>query len=429
MNYSETLAYLLSHLPMYQRIGSAAFKKDLTNTLQLCEAAGNPQHKLKCIHVGGTNGKGSVSHIIASVLQQQGFKVGLYTSPHYKDFRERIKINGAYISETAVVEYVEKYQPLFETIQPSFFEMTVAMAFDYFASQKIDYAVIEVGLGGRLDSTNVITPLLSVITNISYDHTDMLGNTLEKIAFEKAGIIKENIPVIIGETHAESKPVFKKVAEEKNAPIHFADSIFQIVHSEIKNESHHITLRSMRSSDDYTIETDLQGNFQTLNVRTAFVALDFLRKNNFIPLSANSIYEGLKNVKNNTRFLGRFHVVQKEPLVIFDSAHNEAGLKALFDEINRFSFNKLHIVYGTVKDKELSKIFPLLPHNAQYYFCKADIPRGLDAGELQQQAFAYHLNSNTFSSVENAYKAALQNSLHDDLILATGSIFIVAEII
>jgi dihydrofolate synthase/folylpolyglutamate synthase len=429
MNYSETIAYLFSHLPMYQRLGSAAFKKDLTNTLALCEAAGNPHLALKCIHIGGTNGKGSVSHIIASVLQQQGYKVGLYTSPHYKDFRERIKINGQYITENAVVEFVQKYKPVFEAVRPSFFEMTVAMAFDYFNREKVDYAVIEVGLGGRLDSTNVITPLLSVITNISYDHMDMLGDTLGKIAFEKAGIIKDHIPVIIGETHPESAPVFTETATRKKAPIIFADKQFEIVRSTIQNGFHIIELRALTTADLYTIKTDLWGQYQTLNIRTAFAVARLLQKNKIIQLSDNSIFKGFEQVKQNTRFFGRFHLAQQKPMVIFDSAHNEAGLKIVLNEIKNLSYNKLRIVFGMVKDKDADKALSLLPADAIYYFCKADIPRGLDAQLLQQKAQLYGIKGNCYPTVEKAYQAALQEASDDDLILITGSIFVVAEII
>lgn len=435
MNYSETLQYLFARLPMYQRVGSIAYKKDLTNTLMLCNANDNPHEKLRCIHVGGTNGKGSVSHIIASVLQQQGYQVGLYTSPHYKDFRERIKINGTYIPEEFVCEFVAKNLTLFETIKPSFFEMSVVMAFCYFVQQKVDYAVIEVGLGGRLDSTNVIRPLISVITNISYDHMDMLGNTLAQIAYEKAGIIKENTPVIIGESHPESAPVFSQVAHQKKAPLFFADKFYDIISKTQENNSMLITLRSLQaeksfpSFENIVIESDLLGSYQCLNIRTAYTALQYLMSKPIIPLSIDSIQQGMKHVKENTQFFGRFHVLKSRPTIIFDSAHNEGGLRVLFEEISHMPHHKLHIVYGTLKDKDLSKTFPLLPRNAYYYFCKADIPRGLDSQELQQKAQSYEITGNTYPSVKAAFEAALQQATDNDLVLVTGSIFVVAEVI
>ncbi len=427
--YQQTLDYLFSQLPMYQRVGSTALKKDLTNTFILCEANNNPHEKLKCIHVGGTNGKGSVSHIIASVLQENGYKVGLYTSPHYKDFRERIKINGEYISEEAVVNFTETNKEIFEKIAPSFFEMTVVMAFDYFVKQKVDYAVIEVGLGGRLDSTNVIQPLLSVITNISFDHTDMLGNTLPEIAFEKAGIIKNNIPVIIGETNEETKPVFENSAQAKNASIQFADVSNNIskLTSDLLNGTT-FEFNNQRNSK-INFKTDLIGNYQLKNLNTALASIHYLKENNIIPINESSIENGIQKVKQLSKLIGRFQVLQSNPTVIIDSAHNEGGLKVLFKEIEQFSYKQLHIVFGTVKDKDLSKILPLLPKQATYYFCKANIPRGLESEELFQHAKKHNLNGNYFNDVENAYSTALNNANKEDIILVTGSIFIVAEVL
>lgn len=426
--YQQTLDYLFSQLPMYQRVGSTAFKKDLTNTLKLCEANDNPHKKLKCIHVAGTNGKGSVSHIIAAVLQSQGYKVGLYTSPHYKDFRERIKINGTYISETAVVDFVEKNRKVFEAIEPSFFEMTVVMAFDYFVKEAVDYAVIEVGLGGRLDSTNVIMPLLSVITNISYDHMDMLGNTLPEIAFEKAGIIKQHIPVIIGETHVETKPVFEKKAFEENAPILFSENINRI-------EEYSISIDGMRFSffrnntTEKKLITDLTGNYQLKNLNTALSALYFLQEKNIVAINDEAIEKGVSNIKGISGLIGRFQIVQKTPLTILDSAHNEGGIKLLFSELSAYKFETLHVVLGTVKDKDLNKVLPLFPKNAIYYFCKANIPRGLSAHELMLTANEYELIGTHYESVQLAYKNALKNAKPEDAILVVGSIFVVAEVL
>jgi dihydrofolate synthase/folylpolyglutamate synthase len=414
---------------MYQRVGSVAFKKDLTNTFALCEANNNPHKKLKCIHIGGTNGKGSVSHIIASILQENGYKVGLYTSPHYKDFRERIKINGTYISEEAVVTFTERNKEIFENIAPSFFEMTVVMAFDYFVKQEVDYAVIEVGLGGRLDSTNVIEPLLSIITNISFDHTDMLGNTLPKIAFEKAGIIKNNIPVIIGETNKETKPVFENTAKEKNACIKFADATSNVLklNSDLQvGTTFEYTDATLKKN---IFETDLFGNYQLKNLNTALSSLYYLKENGIIPINDSSIENGIQKVKQLSKLIGRFQIIQLNPTIILDSAHNEGGLITLFNEIEQFTFKQLHIVFGTVKDKDLSKVLSLLPNKAKYYFCKANIPRGLEAEELHNEAKKYSLNGNCLISVDAAYKSAILNAKENDIVLVTGSIFVVAEVL
>lgn len=426
--YQQTLEYLFSKLPMYQRVGSTAFKKDLTNTLKLCEVNGNPHLKLKCIHIAGTNGKGSVSHIIASILQSQGYKVGLYTSPHYKDFRERIKINGEYISEEAVVNFTEKNRKSFDLIEPSFFEMTVVMAFDYFVTQKVDYAVIEVGLGGRLDSTNVITPLLSVITNISYDHMDMLGNTLAEIATEKAGIIKSNIPVVIGETHVETEPVFIKKAEERNSEIIFSERINST--RKISQTFDNVKFSFLKNgANNIFYETDLTGSYQMKNINTALTACFYLKEKNIIAISEKAIETGIQNVKKIAGLIGRFQIINKHPLTILDSAHNEGGIKILFSELKEYSFNVLHIVFGTVKDKDLTKIFTLLPKNAKYYFCKANIPRGLDADQLKLTASEYSLIGESYNSVKEAYTAAQNMSEENDAILVAGSIFVLAEVL
>jgi dihydrofolate synthase/folylpolyglutamate synthase len=426
--YQETLNYLFAQLPMYQRVGSVAFKKDLTNTLALSEIANNPHEKLKCIHVAGTNGKGSVSHIIAAVLQTQGYKVGLYTSPHYKDFRERIKINGTYISEEAVIEFVENNKKHFEAINPSFFEMTVVMAYDYFVNQQVDYAIIEVGLGGRLDSTNIITPLLSVITNISYDHTDMLGNTLSAIAFEKAGIIKHNVPVIIGETHPETEPVFYNVAKEKNASILFAEKENEVIVLEKSWNNTNINFR-LKKETNFQYTTDLKGDYQLKNLNTALTALHYLNNNIIIKVDNEALSKGLKNVIGIAKLIGRFQVIDTNPLVIFDSAHNEGGLKVLMKEINEIANGELYIVFGTVKDKDLTKVLPILPKNAKYYFCKADIPRGLDAGELNNTACNYGLVGKVFKNSVEALNEAKKTANKNDIVLVTGSIFVVAELV
>ena len=427
MTYRQTLNYLLEQLPMFQRVGAAAYRSDLTNIIQLCDILGNPQNNLKCIHVAGTNGKGSVTHIIASILQEQGYKVGVFVSPHYKDYRERIKINGNYISKKFVTAFVEENIDKFKNINASFFEITTAMAFAYFKKEKVDYAVIETGMGGRLDSTNIITPLLSVITNISFDHQQFLGNTLPKIAVEKAGIIKQGVPVVIGETQKETKPVFQKKAKATSSKIFFADAV-------IKRKE---------------FKTDLKGSYQLKNIPTALMAIAVLKKEN-IKISDKAITKGLKHVAKNTNFIGRWMVMKKKPLIVFDSAHNEAGIRELKYEIRNTKreirntkyeirnkkyetrntkYEILHFVFGTVADKDISKVLALLPKNAKYYFCKANIPRGLNAEELKKQACEFKLKGAIFSSVKKALSAAKKNANKHDMILVSGSVFVVAEVL
>lgn len=406
MTYREAVHYLLQQLPMFQRVGAAAYRSDLTNIRQLCAMLGNPQQELKCIHVAGTNGKGSVSHIISSVLQEQGYRVGLFISPHYKDYRERIKINGQYISRSFVTRFVQNNIDNFRPVNASFFEITTAMAFAYFKEKKVDFAVIETGMGGRLDSTNIITPLLSVITNISFDHQQFLGNTLPAIAGEKAGIIKSSVPVVIGEMQKETAPVFETHAKAKNAAIYFADKQKEYPH--------------------YT--TDLQGGYQQKNIRTSLCAISVLQENG-VQISTKAIKKGLKNVYANTRFMGRWMIMQRKPLVIFDSAHNEGGLRLLLKELQNIRYKKLHFVYGTVNDKDIATNLKLLPKEAEYYFCKADMPRGLDAKLLQQQAGHAGLAGNSYKSVKSAYRTALKNARATDVVLVAGSVFVVAEVL
>jgi dihydrofolate synthase / folylpolyglutamate synthase len=434
MTYSETIDYLYQSLPMFHRIGSAAFKKDLTNTLELCRVLDNPQTKFPSIHIAGTNGKGSSAHITAAILQSLGLKVGLYVSPHYRDFRERIKINGDYISKKAVIQFVEQNRADFERIQPSFFEMTVAMAFDYFANEQVDVAVIEVGLGGRLDSTNVISPMISVITNISFDHVDMLGDTLPLIAFEKAGIIKAKTPVVIGEEHAETKPVFQKKADEMNAPISFASQIF--------------TLKPMQQDFDYTtfqvfknekevfdaLKVNVGGDYQAKNVATVLQTFDVLKTlpffNRFTEgVVDKAIEDGCLNLTVLTKFIGRWQVIGREPTILCDSAHNEGGLTLSMEQLNGLTFNKLHIVLGVVKDKDISKMLQLLPTEATYYFAKADIPRGLEAEILRGTAAEVGRHGKAYKSVRRALAAAKRSAISEDLIYVGGSIFVLAEVI
>lgn len=426
VDYKQTLDFLYAQLPMFHRIGPAAFKKDLTNTLALCEHLGNPHLKFKSIHVGGTNGKGSVSHMLSAICQASGMKTGLYVSPHYKDFRERIKVNGMYIPRKRVVDFVVQNRPAIERIQPSFFELCVAMAFDWFARQKVDIAVIEVGLGGRLDSTNVITPLLSVITNISYDHQNLLGDTLPQIAFEKAGIIKAGIPVVIGETHPESAPVFLQKAKEMGAPIVFADQHF---HAEERSEAHWESTEYEVFKDGKkefnALEVGAAGPFQAKNVATVLQAAAQLS------LSPQRVREGLKNLRKLTRFMGRWQVIGQDPIILCDSAHNEAGLRIAFQNIlqGKIQFQKLHIVTGFVNDKEVDKVLGLFPVEARYYFAKADIPRGLEARVLKEKAAVFGLQGRAYSSVPHALKAAKRAAASHDLIVVIGSIFVVAEVL
>ncbi len=405
MNYQETLDYLFKQLPMYQRIGKAAYKIDLSNTYKLCELLNNPENKFKSIHVAGTNGKGSTSHMLASILQEAGYKVGLYTSPHLKDFRERVKINGEMISESEVISFVEKHQMAFEQIQLSFFEWTVGLAFDCFATQEVDIAIIETGLGGRLDSTNVVSPEVSVITNIGKDHIQFLGDTLEKIATEKAGIIKPNVPVVVGETQLETRAVFQEKAEQLNSSIQFADAEVEL-----------------------TLETDLKGVYQQKNVKTSILVSAILQEQGW-KISKENIESGLLNVVNNTGLLGRWQVLSKKPLIICDTGHNEEGMRELVSQLKETPHNKLHIVFGAVNDKSIEKVLGLLPIEAYYYFCEANIPRALPIEELFEAAKLNRLEGEMCGSVENALKAARGNAETNDLIFIGGSTFVVAEVV
>jgi dihydrofolate synthase/folylpolyglutamate synthase len=405
MTYQDTVNWMFKQLPMFQNLGKTAYKSDLNNTIALVNHLNNPHYQFKSIHVAGTNGKGSTSHMLASIFQEAGYKVGLYTSPHLKDFRERIKINGKFISKQFVIGFVQRNRTFFETYNLSFFEMTVGMAFDYFSKQKVDIAIIEVGLGGRLDSTNIITPLVSVITNIGFDHMQFLGNTLEQIAFEKAGIIKNNIPVVIGETQYETKPIFIEVANKKNADITFADQ-------EVSE----------------TFESDLNGNYQFHNIKTV---LQTLKKvpNSYFSISKKHIKSGLLNVTKNTGLRGRWETLQLNPKIICDTAHNKEGLSYVVKQLGEEDFQNLHMVFGVVNDKDVNSIIPLMPKQAQYYFCKPNIERGLDAERLKQIFNDYGLKGNAFSSVEEALLDAKSKAEPNDLIYIGGSTFVVAEII
>lgn len=427
MTYRETLDYLYRTLPMFSRIGADAFKKDLTNTLRLCAALGNPHKKFKSIHIAGTNGKGSVSHMLAAVLQTAGYKTGLYTSPHLKDFRERIKVNGAMCDENFVVHFTERVMPLIKEIEPSFFEITVAMAFTFFAEQKVDVAVIEVGLGGRLDSTNVITPELSVITNIGWDHMNMLGDTLEKIAFEKAGIIKENIPAVIGETVPEIKPVFEKIASEKNAQIVFASEKKYISEWHYDHHLLNITVVDVSKDEHKTYRLDLTGIYQRKNIVTVLEAIHCLQTKGW-KISHEHIEKGLALTKKITGLHGRWEVIHQKPTVVLDVAHNIDGMKQLAEQIELTTYNDLHIIIGMVKDKEVEKILALLPRYATYYFTQAQIPRALPANELALKAASADLKGNIYGDVNTALKAALHHASEEDLVVICGSVFLVGEV-
>ncbi|MDB5148774.1 MAG: bifunctional folylpolyglutamate synthase/dihydrofolate synthase [Mucilaginibacter sp.] len=436
MNYNETLQYLYTQLPMFTRDGASAFKKDLTNTLELCRRLDNPQHKFKSVHVGGTNGKGSTSHMLAAVLQTAGYKTGLYTSPHLKDFRERIRVNGQMISEQTVIDFVENHKANFDEIAPSFFEMTVALAFDFFAKEKVDIAIIEVGLGGRLDSTNVITPLLSVITNIGWDHMNMLGDTLQLIAGEKAGIIKPGIPVIIGEFQPEVANVFIDKAAQNNSRIRFASEgwIAEKVKGEREKAKGSTELLEVHIQNKnsglktYDLALDLPGTYQLKNVKTVLSAVDELREQGFI-ISDDHIQKALSQVKTLTGLHGRWETISQNPLTICDTGHNPDGIEEVMKNIASVNYKHLHMVIGMVNDKDTGKVLPMLPKNATYYFCKPDIPRGLNAESMKAQAQAHGLIGKAYPSVKEALLSAQKNAGSDDLVFVGGSTFVVAEVV
>ena len=423
MNYQETIDYLYNTLPMFSRMGSAAFKKDLTNTLALCERLANPHKKFKSIHVAGTNGKGSVSHILAAIFQTAGYKTGLYTSPHLYDFRERIKVNGKMCEEEYVVDFVQRIKPAIEEIEPSFFEITVAMAFDYFAQQKVDIAIVEVGLGGRLDSTNVIIPQLSVITNIGWDHMNMLGNTLEEIAFEKAGIIKENIPVVIGEKKNETENVFRNIATQKHAPIYFAEESFSVSYYDFSNDRIEISIAGKNNTVTYQL--DLAGIYQTKNILTVLQAIEVLKD---WKISETHLQTALKHTKQITGLHGRWEVIHKEPTVVLEVAHKKDGIEQMLMHLQKLKYKNLHLIIGMVKDKEVDQVLQLLPKHALYYFTHAHIPRALDAKNLKEKGSHFSLEGNSFDDVNVAIQKALTNASKDDLIVVCGSIFLVAEV-
>ena len=406
MNYQQTLDYLFSALPMYQRVGNVAFKKDLTNTLKLCEVLDNPQHKFRSIHVAGTNGKGSSSHMLASVFQSAGYKVGLYTSPHLKSFTERIRINGQPIPEQNVVDFVARIQPTIDQIHPSFFEMTVVMAFDYFAEEQVDIAIIEVGLGGRLDSTNIITPELSLITNIGFDHMDMLGNTLQEIAFEKAGVIKRNVSVVIGESQNETTPVFTKKAKEMNSELVFAD-------------------QEPLNTSEYSL--DLPGTYQAKNIKGVLAAVNVLRKKGW-EISEEALAHGLANVRTQTGLKGRWQILSEAPLTVCDTGHNKEAFDYIIPQIESSSFEKLYMVLGFVNDKKLDTLIPRLPAQAQFVFCEAKVPRAMKLERIEELVSPFGLKADFVQGVNEAIALAKSKATKNDMIYIGGSTFVVAEI-
>lgn len=403
--YQETIDWLFTNLPMFQRVGASAMKADLTNITALCEYLGNPQTKFKTVHIAGTNGKGSTSHMLASIFQEAGYKTGLTTSPHLKDFRERIRVNGAMADEEFVIDFVNKHEQKIIDQKASFFEIAIAMAFEYFAQQKVDIAIIETGLGGRLDSTNIILPALSVITNIGLDHTQFLGDTLDKIAFEKAGIIKPNTAVVIGETTAETKSVFEQVAKDRNAEIIFAE------------EKHFQDLPS-----------DLKGSYQIKNKRTVLTAIEQLQKQDWA-ISPENIANGLLNVVKNTNLRGRWDILRQHPLIVADTAHNPHGLAEVSKQINEQAYNQLHLVLGFVNDKDVLSILNFFPKKATYYFCQPDVPRKYDIDELYKIIPEDIIDKHFFDTVEKALIAAKSNATENDMIYVGGSTFVVAEVI
>jgi dihydrofolate synthase/folylpolyglutamate synthase len=426
MKYNKTLDYLLARLPMYQRIGAAAYKPDLGNTIRIMDVLGKPHQKLKCIHVAGTNGKGSSSHMLAAILQQCGYKTGLYTSPHLIDFRERIRVNGKMIPKNYVEDFVEKYKTPFEAIEPSFFEWTVGLAFDYFVNAEVDVAIIEVGLGGRLDSTNVITPKACLITNIGFDHMNILGDTLEKIGKEKAGIIKPRVPVVISQFQIETAAVFNNIARDLKSPIEFADKNYKVLASKLKNGFMEVNILNKKNGAIQTYELDLLGNYQIKNLLGVLNMLEFIEKSGFL-LEEARIKSGLKNVSKLTGLMGRWQKVSEKPLIIADTGHNEDGIKQVLDNLKNIEYKRLHFVFGTVNDKDIFKILALLPKDALYYFVKADIPRALDEKILSAQAFVLNLLGTTHKTVAHGLKAAKKVYKKGDLILIGGSTFVVGD--
>jgi dihydrofolate synthase / folylpolyglutamate synthase len=427
MTYQQTIDYLFSRLPMFSRIGAAAYKPSLANTVHLCESLGNPQQKFKSVHIAGTNGKGSVSHMLAAIFQTAGYKTGLYTSPHLKDFRERIRVNGEMVVEQFVIDFTQKINPLIDEIEPSFFEITVAMAFDYFAKQKCDIAIIETGLGGRLDSTNIITPELSIITNIGWDHMNLLGDSLEKIAGEKAGIIKHGIPVVVGEVLKETESIFKEIAFDKAAPLFIASQKRHAIGWSWQKHELIVEISEDNKTDHKVYHLDLPGLYQTKNLLTVLEACSQLQQKGW-NIDVNTIRKALKQVKKLTGLHGRWEIIHEHPTIILDVGHNEDGIKQIIKQIELTDHHELHIILGVVKDKEIDKVLKLLPKTAHYYFTQAQIPRALNAEILSEKATKNGLTGATFATVNRALKTVKEKASKNDLIIVCGSVFLVAEV-
>lgn len=429
MNYGQTLEFLFSRLPAYHRIGKAAYKGDLINTIALDNYFGKPHRKYRTIHIAGTNGKGSVSHMTSSVLQEAGYKTGLYTSPHLRDFRERIRVNGEMIPEESVVSFVGRHRGIFEKLRPSFFEMTVAMAFDYFAERSVDVAVIETGLGGRLDSTNIIDPVLSLITNIGHDHMDLLGNTLEKIAIEKAGIIKKAVPIVISESQPGIREIFISKAAESGSRISFADERFSCTLLETDNMAgeRRYRIEDLMTRQQYDGTTVLCGAYQSRNLKAVFCS--FLNLQSIFKVSGNNLTDGIRKVISNTGFAGRWQIIGHEPLTICDTAHNIEGLEIVMEQIRLVPKSALHIVLGFVNDKDLNGVLPLFPADASYYFARASVPRALSEEMLRAEAARFGLEGNSYPDVKTALGKAREAALKTDMIFIGGSTFVVAEVI
>ncbi len=426
-NYDLTLDYLYEQLPMFSKMGKDAIKKDLTNIKKLCTAFGNPQEQFKSIHIAGTNGKGSVCHMLAAILQQSGYKTGLYTSPHLIDFRERFKINGKLISKDWVVNFVNSNKSLIEDIQPSFFEITVAMAFVAFAEEHVDVAIIETGLGGRLDSTNIITPLLSIITNINYDHQDILGNTLAEIAKEKAGIIKPNVPVVIGEENEETMRIFLEAAMRNNSKLYYAQPVWDLVKTKQSSIHQHFKIIHRAQRKMYDVKTDLLGDYQQQNIRTVLAAIEVLDTTTDLKIDFENVLSALANVKAITGLAGRWDVWQIQPFVVADVAHNAAGIKHVMQQWQKVDADKKKIVVGFVKDKDVVEALSHFPKENTYYFCNAATPRALPAETLQVIANNVGLTGNYYPSVRDAIDAAMRDMTKEDALLITGSFFVVGE--
>ncbi len=427
MNYQQSLRYLYDSLPMFQRIGKAAFKKDLTNTLALCDYLGNPQENFTSVHIAGTNGKGSSAHSMAAILQTAGYKTGLYTSPHLKDFTERIRINGKTIDEDSVIRFVEEYRAFIDDLKPSFFETTVAMAFDFFSRERVDIAIIEVGMGGRLDSTNVIQPLLSLITHIGMDHTDFLGNTLEEIAGEKAGIIKQDTPIVIGEKQTETTPVFTKIANDRHAPLFFAQETYQANIAEVREGNYTVNVIKDGKLIYERLPLSLGAHYQLKNLPGILKSMDLLIEKGF-KISRDNIIQALGNVSQLTGLMGRWQILNQRPLIICDTGHNVGAFEEIRLQLSHLKYKQLYVVLGLNEEKDPRKILPLLPPDAHYLFCQANIPRAMPVDQLAEMGKGLGLKGEAYQSVSEAYRRAKTMAQKDDCIFVGGSTFVVAEI-